>query len=467
MLKKFFKMFDSAHDSSEPRTVNADDYGISKKHVSQGSLKVIQLLQKSGYQAYLVGGGVRDLLLGGEPKDFDVATNATPEQVNKVFRSARIIGKRFRIVHVRMGREIIEVTTFRGSHTKGKGKEAVQGETGVLLRDNVYGDIQSDAMRRDFTINALYYNPHTNQILDFCNGLEDLKGRTIRIIGDANLRYKEDPVRMIRAVRFAAKLGFKLEDHTQQAILEHAELLAQIPPARLFEEVLKLFANGYAMATYTLLRQYGLFVSLFPATNASLDSQDEFTHTLIEQSLVNTDKRIRSGKRITPAFIYAVFLWPPLQAVIKARIEQDKCSPVEAFNLASQGVIGQQLGATSIPKRFLFPMKDIWHLQQRLEKRDKKRVFSVLEHQRFRAAYDFLLLREQAGEDFNGAGKWWTQFQFASAEVKDTMAEELESSSPSRKPRKRRRKPSANKTPTQNTDNGAPQDSLNHSDQPN
>jgi len=457
MLKKLFKLFASNETTTLPkqRVITQDQHGIQHKDISQGSLKVIQQLQKAGFDAYLVGGGVRDLLLGGKPKDFDVATNAKPEQVNKLFKSGRIIGRRFKIVHVRFGREIIEVTTFRGSHTKGKGKEAVQAESGQLLRDNVYGTIQSDAVRRDFTINALYYNPTTDEVIDFCNGMSDIQSQTIRIIGDASERYKEDPVRMIRAVRFAAKLRFDIEADTEAALYSEAELLGQIPAARLFEEVLKLFANGYAVPTFALLRQYKLFAHLFPATDYCLNQGDEFAANLVNHSLINTDKRINSGKRITPAFIYAVFLWPPLQASLRGFLDADNVAIQDAFSMASQGVISQQLTATSIPKRFLFPMKDIWHLQHRLAKRDRRRAFSVLEHARFRAAYDFLLLREQAGEEVDGLGKWWTQFQFANEEDQNVMIDALQDK-PKRKPRKRKPRKALNNDASaatqQNTD---------------
>lgn len=436
MLKKLFKLFESTSEATQ--TIPAEDHGIDSRDISHGSYKTIEQLQRAGFDAYLVGGGVRDLLLGGAPKDFDVATNATPEQVKKVFRNARIIGKRFRIVHVRFGREIVEVTTFRGSHTDARSsRDASQSDQGVLLRDNVYGDIQSDAVRRDFTINALYYNPISGEVLDFCGGLRDLKTRVIRIIGEPEARYKEDPVRLLRAARFAGKLGFNIDPVTEKPIREHGDYLSHIPPARLFEEVLKLFMSGQAAATLSKLREYDLLQYLFPATDYCLNHGSDFDRKLVEQATINTDKRIRQGKRITPAFIYAAFLWSPLQASMRPLIEDDNMSPQEALLQASQGIISQQLACTAIPKRFLIPMRDIWHLQLRLPRRDRGRAYATLEHQRFRAGYDFVLLREQAGENLEGLGDWWTKFQFASEEDREAMVAQI---TPPRKRRPRNKR---------------------------
>lgn len=438
MLKKLFKLFEPSTVVSQ--TISEQDHGIDSRDISHGSYKTIEQLQRAGFEAYLVGGGVRDLLLDADPKDFDVATSATPEQVKRVFRNSRIIGKRFRIVHVRFGREIVEVTTFRGSHNDARSsRDANQSDAGVLLRDNVYGDIESDALRRDFTINALYYNPINGEVLDFCGGLKDLKSRVIRIIGDPEDRYKEDPVRLLRAARFAGKLGFNIDPVTEKPIREHADYLSHIPSARLFEEVLKLFMSGQATATLNKLREYNLLKYLFPATDYCLNNGTDFDRTLVEQATINTDKRIRQGKRITPAFIYAAFLWSPLQAAMRPLIQDQKMSPQEAMLQASQGIISQQLACTAIPKRFLIPMRDIWQLQLRLPRRDRGKAFATLEHQRFRAGYDFLLLREQAGENVEGLGDWWTKFQFAPEEEREAMIAQV--APPRRRnPRKRRSK---------------------------
>src|SRR5690606_26810705 len=283
--------------------------------------------QEADYEAYLVGGGVRDLLLGGLPKDFDVATSATPEQVRRLFRGARIIGRRFQIVHVRIGREVIEVTTFRGADNETStpgGKDSAKvtrSEHGMLLRDNMYGDVVSDALRRDFTVNALYYTIRDFSVHDYTGGMQDLEKRTLRIIGDPATRYKEDPVRMLRAIRFAAKLGFQIEPGTAKPIRELSKLLNNISEARLFEEVLKLFLGGSATATFTLMREYGLLGQLFPGTEMALAAGDELGAQLIEQTMINTDKRIRADKTVTPAFIYAALLWPALQQTRK-QLEQ-------------------------------------------------------------------------------------------------------------------------------------------------
>lgn len=415
------------------KIIPRDQHAISRKHISPAALKIIRQLQDSNYEAYLVGGGVRDLLLGGEPKDFDVATSATPEEVRRIFRGARIIGRRFQIVHVRIGREVIEVTTFRGadndSATGGKpagGKDSAKvtrSEHGMLLRDNVYGDVVSDALRRDFTVNALYYTIQDFSVHDYTGGMEDLQKRTLRMIGDPATRYKEDPVRMLRAVRFAAKLGFSIEPGTAKPIRELNKLLANISEARLFEEVLKLFLGGSATATFGLMREYGLLGQLFPGTEAALANGDELGEKLIEQTMINTDKRIRADKTVTPAFIYAALLWPALQQTQK-HLEQTM-PPTAAYLQAAQQVVSQQLARTSIPKRFSIPMREIWDLQHRLNQRAGMRALRLLDHPRFRAAYDFLLMREDAGERLDGLGSWWTHFQAADDDQREQMIKDL------------------------------------------
>ncbi len=429
------------HTKIDPTIISQDNHGICESDVSQSALKVMNRLNQAGFQGYLVGGGVRDLLLKGSPKDFDVATDATPEQVKQLFRNSRIIGRRFRIVHVRFGREIIEVTTFRGQNSDSN--QQIESDTGQLLRDNVYGDLESDALRRDFTANALYYSAKDQCIYDYTNGIEDLHNRQLKMIGDPATRYKEDPVRLLRAIRFAAKLGFNIEAQTQEPIHEQAHLLSHVPPARLFEEILKLFLSGYATATYGLLRQYGLLDELFPESSRVMENHFSYV-PLIDEMITNTDKRIRTNKRVTPAFVYAALMWPAMHNEF-LKLQEAGASEVDAFEQASQRAISLQLQRIMVPKRFLIPMRQIWELQWRLPKRQGKRAQRLLEHPKFRAAYDFLLMREAAGEQLDELGSWWNQYQFANEEVRETMVTEL---APMPNKKRRRRKPK-NKTNTQ------------------
>ncbi|HCS63756.1 MAG TPA: polynucleotide adenylyltransferase PcnB [Cellvibrio sp.] len=457
MLKRLLNLFTSgAKDSSKPSVarnsdgaaiIPRDQHSISRKNISPAAIKIIKQLEDAGFAAYLVGGGVRDLLLGSSPKDFDVATNAKPEEVKRIFRSARIVGRRFQIVHVRMGREVIEVTTFRGHHEE---SSSVRSEDGMLLRDNVYGTLETDAMRRDFTVNALYYTLKDFSVIDYCNGMEDLKQRTLRIIGDPATRYKEDPVRILRALRFAAKLGFSLEAKTAKPIRELSGLLLNVSDARLFEEVLKLFLSGSATATFNLMREYDLLTHLFPGTDKALKAGDEIGANLIEQCMINTDKRIRGDKTVTPAFIYAALLWPALQQ--QFTLLSSQMTPTQAWGQAAQNVINQQLTRTAVPKRFLIPMREIWDLQQRLPSRLGMRALRTLDHPRFRAAYDFLLMREAAGETLDGLGVWWTNYQTANDEEREQMVKDIGKQGGAKaagKPRRRRgpRKPKTDAAP--------------------
>ncbi len=421
------------HHTIVPR----EKHNISRRNISRSAIKVMQRLDEGGFEAYLVGGGVRDLLLNGHPKDFDVATNATPEQVKHLFRSSRIIGRRFRIVHVRFGREIIEVTTFRGHHSESKDqKQSSTSNDGMLLRDNVYGDIRSDAMRRDFTINALYYTLNHFSIHDYAGGMQDISKRRIRMIGDPETRYKEDPVRMLRAVRFAGKLDFQIDKATAAPIKKLAPLLGNIPSARLFEEVLKLFMSGYGRAVFPLLKEYELLSHILPATHSALNQEAPFAKDLINQALENTDLRIKNNQRVTPAYIYAAMLWPAI-CLKEQALKDEGAKGGEAHQKASQEVLQEQLQATAIPKRFTQGMKDIWELQHRLAIRGGKRAERSFEHPRFRAAYDFVLMREQAGENLNGLGEWWTQYQATDEEGRAAMVASLEQKKRPRRKRKR------------------------------
>jgi poly(A) polymerase len=384
-------------------------------------------LRNKGYQAYLVGGAVRDLLLGGHPKDFDVATDATPEAVHGLFRNSRIIGRRFRIVHVRFGREIIEVTTFRGHHENNAdtdeergGNHSKQSASGLLLRDNVYGTLEEDAVRRDLTVNALYYDSGKFEVFDHVHGLQDLEQRSICIIGDPEVRYREDPVRMLRVLRFAAKLDFDIERNTALAIPKCAHLLGEIPAARLFDEFLKLFLSGYAAATLEQLLRHDLLHYLFPESSHAIHT-DPTALPLIRAAMGNTDKRIAQDKPVTPAFILAALLWPAVQQQARHLQNRDE-PPMTAMHNAAQQTIAEAAQHLSIPRRFSQPMREIWEFQLRLERRTGRRAAELVDHRRFRAAYDFLLLREQAGEETGDIGAWWTDFQELSPEQRLTEA---------------------------------------------
>lgn len=429
--------------SSQPVTYDRDQHPISRRDISKNALKVLYRLQSSGFDAYLVGGGVRDLLLDLKPKDFDIATDATPEQVRKLFRNSRIIGRRFKIVHVRFGPEIIEVTTFRGDHDQGDDKTSKRNDAGMLIRDNVYGDVEQDAIRRDFTINALYYTTEDFSVRDYVGGVRDLDEGVVRIIGDAETRYREDPVRMIRAIRFAAKLQFKIEKKTAAAIHTCRPLLTDVSSARMFEEVNKLFISGYGERTFDLMREYKLFELLFPDAEAIIKN-DPVAETFIRITLRNTDARVHADKPVTPAFLYASLLWP----TFKAKVDANKGMPIfEAIRIASNETFDQQIRHTAIPRRFSAIIRDIWEAQWRLPNRAGKRAAVLMEQRVFRAAYDFLINREAAGEDLLGLGKWWTRYQSASAEQREEMSSRID---PPKRKRKRspRRKPS-NRKPKQ------------------
>ncbi|MCZ6831532.1 MAG: polynucleotide adenylyltransferase PcnB [Gammaproteobacteria bacterium] len=424
-----------------------DSHPISRTNISDSALKVMSRLRSQGYQGYLVGGAVRDLMLGNQPKDFDVATDATPEQVHELFRNSRIIGRRFKIVHVRFGREIIEVTTFRGHHDdvepeekpKETQRQARQAASGMLLRDNVYGSLEDDAIRRDFSVNSLYYCSSDFSVFDYAQGVRDLEQRQIRIIGDPEKRYREDPVRMLRAIRFAAKLDFDIEADTAEPIADLAYMLEAVPAARLFDEMLKLFMAGYALRTFTLLREYQLLDHLFPATASALD-ETPYALALIEAAMRSTDERIAADKSVTPAFILAALLWPPTIQLMR-QIEDTGAAPLAALQEAAQTIVSEQIHHIAIPRRFTMPMKEIWEFQLRLLKRRGKQVNSMVAHRRFRAAYDFLLLREASGEDLDGLGKFWTELQEKlppappGGEADDSSEEEA----PRRRRRRRRR----------------------------
>ncbi|MBA1204928.1 polynucleotide adenylyltransferase PcnB [Pseudomonas capeferrum] len=454
MLKKLFQSFrppigGQHHRRTTPEVINSAQHSLQRSQFSRHAVGIVERLQTAGYQAYLVGGCVRDQLLGIPPKDFDVATSATPEQVRAEFRNARIIGRRFKLVHVHFGRDIIEVATFRAHHSdddQGDAHRSSHNASGRILRDNVYGTLEEDAQRRDFTINALYYDPVSERILDFANGVHDIRNRLIRLIGDPAQRYQEDPVRMLRAVRFAAKLDFGIEKHTVQPIRELSSMLREIPPARLFEEVLKLFLSGHAALTFEMLVDLQLFEPLFPASAQSLEERPTYTHTLISQALANTDLRVKQGKPVTPAFLFAALLWPALPARA-LYLQTQGVPPIPAMNGAAHDLIAEQCQRIAIPKRFTLPIREIWDMQERLPRRSGKRADLLLDNPRFRAGYDFLLLRESAGEETDGLGQWWTDYQEANDSERRDMIRDLGSrdEGAATGQRKRKRSPSKRK----------------------
>ncbi|MDD5579187.1 MAG: polynucleotide adenylyltransferase PcnB [Methylobacter sp.] len=417
ILNFFKKLINSARSEAEPVVAGVKIYPrsahtISRTQISENALKVLYRLQKSGFDAYLVGGCVRDLLLGREPKDFDVATNADPEQIRKIFRNCRLIGRRFRLAHVHFGREFIEVATFRGAGEEQNDKQMLNKE-GRLLRDNVYGTIEEDVWRRDFTVNALYYNIRDFSVVDYTGGMEDHKTGTLRLIGDPETRFREDPVRMLRAVRFAVKLGFKLHRDCERSIPELAELLSNIPSARLYDETLKLFLSGYALQTFEMLRHYGLFKVLFPATESSLAIEENgFPKLLLIKALENSDNRIAEGKTVTAYFLLAAFLWEPVRMQAKENMAQGMVEYV-AYQEAAGEVITRQIKSTALPRHISMAMREVWSLQPRFTARLGSKPSRLLTHPRFRAAYDFLLLRADTGGADPELADWWTRYQEA------------------------------------------------------
>ena len=442
IILNFIKKFiNSARNEAEPITAQAkiysrSEHNVSRSQISENALKVLYRLQNDGFDAYLVGGCVRDLLLGREPKDFDVVTNADPEQVRKVFRNCRLIGRRFRLAHVHFGREIIEVATFRGAGEEQNDKQVLNKE-GRLLRDNVYGTIEEDVWRRDFTVNALYYNIKDFSVVDYVGGMADHKTATIRLIGDPEMRFREDPVRMLRAVRFAVKLGFRLDHDCEKAIHNDALLLSSIPSARLYDEVIKLFLSGYALQTFEMLRHYGLFQVLFPATEDSLAAEENgFPRLLLIKALQNSDNRIAEGKTVTAYFLLAAFLWEPVQILAKEKMAQGS-NEYDAYQDAASEIIARQIRSTAFPRHISMAMREVWNMQPKFNMRIGSKPSRLIGHPRFRAGYDFLLLRaETQGADPELAG-WWTRYQNATENEQRKMTQPPRNAQKNKSGRKR------------------------------
>ncbi len=392
----------------DPVIIPRSEHNISRADISENALKVLYRLKNAGYKAYLVGGGVRDLLLNIKPKDFDVVTDARPEQIRELFRNCQLIGRRFRLAHVRYGDEIIEVSTFRAAHHEMS--HDGHTEDGRIIRDNVYGDIDDDIWRRDFTINALFYNIEDFSIVDYAGGVQDIKDGVLRLIGNPVERYREDPVRMLRVIRFAAKLGFIIHPQTERPLENLRHLLEEMPPARLFEEFIKMFIKGHALATWKLLIRYGILTHLFPDTAKALETDESgITGRLLNNVFQNTDLRIQENKPVTPAFLIAALLWTPLQRLVE-EYKSNGLAEMDAIQLASDAVISRQVSTIALPRRFTQISREIWSLQSRLKHTRGNRPMRLLTHPRFRAAYDFLLLRQEAGEDVKELAGWWTEF---------------------------------------------------------
>ena len=442
-----------------PRSARAviiprSEHSISRAAISPQALKVLYRLKDAGYQAYLVGGSVRDLLLGISPKDFDVATDALPEEVRRLFRNCRLIGRRFRLAHVHYGNEIIEVATFRAAAAPPEvddedhrevDEARAHDDSGRILRDNLYGSIDADVWRRDFTANALYYNSADFSVWDYVGGAADVRDRVLRLIGDPEVRYREDPVRMLRAARFAAKLGFTLHAGTRAPLRSLAPLLAGVPAARLFDECTKLFLSGHAVAGFARLREFELLPHLVPALAAELEREpDGLAARVLELGLAGTDARVAADRAVTPTFLFAVLLYGPITRLAAERTAAG-IPPAQALAEASDAVVLAQVRRVAVPKRFTLPLRELLALQPRFERREGRRALALLQHPQFRAAYDLLLLRAEAGAVPQALADWWTEIQTLPAAERQQRVAALESVEPPEAaaaagPRRRRRR---------------------------
>lgn len=422
------------------RIYTQSEHGIHRDDVSESAVTVCDSLQRAGYHAFVVGGAVRDLLLGRHPKDFDVATNATPEQVRSVFRRARIIGRRFRLVHVMFRDETIEVSTFRSSHSDPEADDnnARADEHGRLLRDNVYGNQEEDAIRRDFTMNALFYDPAKEEVLDFVSGVADIQKKRVVMIGDPEARYREDPVRMLRAARLAAKLEFSIDPATEKPIAALAPLLDNVPTARLFDEMLKLLLSGHALAGLAKLRKLGLHLGLLPVLDRLFDDSD--SSPFVTLALQRTDQRIADDKGVSPPFLFAALFWHPMLSRWR-QLEEGGIRSLQAMHQAMDDVLDEQRKTLAIPRRLDPLIKELWVAQPRFLQRSKIKALRNLSHPRFRASYDFFALRAEAGNADKEIADWWERFQFADDAIRETML--MPDDEPKKSKRRRRKKKSA------------------------
>lgn len=439
MISRFLgKMFSGRlFGPLRPKIVPHGAHRIAREGISSCALRTTQTLQRHGYAAFIVGGAVRDLLLGRKPKDFDIATAATPEQVRELFRRSRVIGRRFRLVHVLCGPEMVEVSTFRGTNgTAEESDQQVADEHGRILRDNVFGTQEQDATRRDFTLNALFYDPATQEVWDYHGGVADLGKRRLRLIGDPEQRYREDPIRMLRAVRFAASRGLEIDAPTRRPIRRLAGLLAHVPPSRLLDEMLKLLLCGHAAGAVIQLRREGLHHGVLPLLDAAMGRAAG--ERFVVAALASTDARIGDGKSVSPGFLFAALLWPEVLAEWKV-LEGKSMPPVPALYQAMDHVMKAQAGKLPIPHRHGADMREIWAMQPRFPQRSGKRPYRLLEHPRFRAAYDFLRLRCESGETDAELGEWWERFQHAGEAERERLL--VADSAPHGRRRRRRRKP--------------------------
>ncbi len=439
MIRKFLgRVFSGAMFRPAPsKIIPVESHRITRDRISRGAAKTCETLQQQGHAAYVVGGAVRDLLLGREPKDFDVATSATPEEVRAAFRRSRIIGRRFRLVHVMFGAETIEVSTFRGSVAGSEEEQQSTDEHGRITRDNVFGTIEDDARRRDFTINAMFYDPVREEVLDYHRGVADVKARRLRMIGDPAKRYREDPVRMLRAVRLAASCGLEIEPRTRTPIATMADLLRNVPKARVFDEMLKLLLSGHAADCVRRLRKEGLHHGLLPLLDVILEQPQGERFVML--ALQNTDERIRGGKPVSPGFLFAALLWHEVLAAWKQAQARGMNTMPALFDAMDQ--VGQvQAEKLAISRRFGGDMKEIWALQPRFENRVGRRPFHLLQHMRFRAAYDFLLLRCESGELDPEIGEWWGKFQHADEAARAGMLLKEGPATGTKRRRKRKRR---------------------------
>ena len=431
MIKRFIRRVFGLPSEGVLR-VPREEHGLARDAITPAAAKVCSALREAGFSAYVVGGAVRDLLLGITPQDFDIATDARPEQIKPLFRRALIIGRRFRLVHVMFGPETVEVSTFRGADSESSEKD----EHGRVLRDNVFGTQEEDARRRDFTINALYFDPVSEEVVDFHGGLADLKKRSLRVIGEPEIRYREDPVRMLRAVRLAAKLGLTLDPATREPIRSMAPLMERVPPARLFDEMLKLLLSGHASACLRQLRDVGLHEGVLPLLDVILEQP--LGERFVTLALAQTDERVLGERPVSPAFLFAALLWHEVLAASKARQARGE-RPVLALEHAMDEVLDTQCAKLAITRKLTATMREVWAMQPRFEQRSGSRAYRLLEAPRFRMAYDFLALRAASGEVSADLEEWWRAFQSADADSRKAML--LPETGPRKRRRRRRKKP--------------------------